>query len=76
MRTLIRLAAAGGLILTALLVPAPEARADVASAVSSAVAQSDRGLPAVVRSAVADTYRLRGAATAIDAAALGCARLR
>ena len=59
MRTLIRLAAAGGLILTALLVPAPEARADVASAVSSAVAQSDRGLPAVVRSAVADTYRAR-----------------
>lgn len=26
--------------------------------------------------AIADTYRLRGAATAIDAAALGCARLR
>lgn len=25
---------------------------------------------------IADTYRLRGAATAIDAAALGCARLR
>jgi len=25
--------------------------------------------------AIADTYRLRGAATAIDAAALGCARL-
>lgn len=27
-------------------------------------------------SAIADTYRLRGAATAIDAAALGCAKLR
>lgn len=27
-------------------------------------------------SAIADTYRLRGAATAIDAAALGCASLR
>lgn len=26
--------------------------------------------------AIADTYRLRGAATAIDAAALGCARVR
>lgn len=26
--------------------------------------------------AIADTYRLRGAATAIDAAALGCAKLR
>ncbi|MDZ3833395.1 MAG: hypothetical protein U0S50_16505 [Sphingopyxis sp.] len=26
--------------------------------------------------AIADTYRLRGAATAIDAAALGCARIR
>ena len=26
--------------------------------------------------AIADTYRLRGAATAIDAAALGCASIR
>jgi hypothetical protein len=30
----------------------------------------------VTGGAIADTYRLRGAATAIDAAALGCAKLR
>jgi hypothetical protein len=53
-------------------------------------ARMDAGIIAAMRSApsmsvesvstrggaIADTYRLRGAATAIDAAALGCARLR
>ncbi len=56
---------------------ASDARMDAAivaamrSAPSMSVASSTSG-----GRAIADTYRLRGAATAIDAAALGCARLR
>ncbi len=56
---------------------APDARADAAivaamrSATSMAIASRDAS-----GRAFTDAYRLRGAATAIDAAALGCARRR
>jgi hypothetical protein len=56
---------------------APDARADAAivavmrSATSMAIASRDAD-----GRAFTDAYRLRGAATAIDAAALGCARRR
>lgn len=56
---------------------APDRRADAAivAAMRSATSMS---LSARARTGAgfADTYRLRGAATAIDAAALGCGRLR
>lgn len=56
---------------------ARDARADAAiiAAMRSAGSMSVQTQGANGR-AFADTYRLRGAATAIDAAALGCARLR
>ncbi|HKY81157.1 MAG TPA: hypothetical protein VJM09_06760 [Sphingobium sp.] len=56
---------------------APDPRADAAiiAAMRSASSMSVQTQGANGR-AFADTYTLRGAATAIDAAALGCARLR
>jgi hypothetical protein len=56
---------------------APDARADAAiiAAMRSAASMSVQTRDARGRG-FADTYALRGAATAIDAAALGCARLR
>ncbi|WP_340265832.1 hypothetical protein [Sphingobium mellinum] len=56
---------------------APDARGDAAiiAAMRSASSMSVQTEDANGR-AFADTYTLRGAATAIDAAALGCARLR
>ncbi|KKW94098.1 hypothetical protein CAF53_10800 [Sphingobium sp. LB126] len=56
---------------------APDARADAAiiAAMRSAGSMSVQTRDARGRG-FADTYALRGAATAIDAAALGCARLR
>ena len=56
---------------------ASDARMDAAivAAMRSAPSMSVESGTATGR-AIADTYRLRGAATAIDAAALGCARLR
>ena len=56
---------------------APDPRADAAiiAAMRSASSMSVQTQGANGRG-FADTYRLRGAATAIDAAALGCARLR
>lgn len=56
---------------------APDPRADAAiiAAMRSASSMSVQTSAANGR-AFADTYTLRGAATAIDAAALGCARLR
>ena len=56
---------------------APDQRADAAiiAAMRSAGSMSVQTGSAKGR-AFADTYTLRGAATAIDAAALGCARLR
>lgn len=56
---------------------ASDARMDAAivAAMRSAPSMSIESATAAGR-AIADTYRLRGAATAIDAAALGCARLR
>lgn len=56
---------------------APDARADAAiiAAMRSARSMSIQTSDARGR-AFADTYALRGAATAIDAAALGCARMR
>ncbi|HEX7877187.1 MAG TPA: hypothetical protein VF489_11455 [Sphingobium sp.] len=56
---------------------APDPRADAAiiAAMRSASSMSIQTESANGR-AFADTYTLRGAATAIDAAALGCARLR
>lgn len=56
---------------------APDARGDAAiiAAMRSASSMSVQTEDASGR-AFADTYTLRGAATAIDAAALGCARLR
>ncbi|WP_375195125.1 hypothetical protein [Sphingobium sp.] len=56
---------------------APDARADAAiiAAMRSATSMSVQTRDARGRG-FADTYALRGAATAIDAAALGCARLR
>lgn len=56
---------------------APDARADAAiiAAMRSATSMSVQTRDARGRG-FADTYALRGAATAIDAAALGCARVR
>ncbi|MFB9059638.1 MULTISPECIES: hypothetical protein [Sphingobium] len=56
---------------------APDARADAAivAAMRSATSMSVQTRDARGRG-FADTYMLRGAATAIDAAALGCARIR
>ena len=56
---------------------APDPRADAAiiAAMRSAASMSVQTQGSNGR-AFADTYTLRGAATAIDAAALGCARLR
>ncbi|WP_176597876.1 MULTISPECIES: hypothetical protein [Sphingobium] len=56
---------------------APDARTDAAiiAAMRSATSMSVQTRDARGRG-FADTYALRGAATAIDAAALGCARLR
>ncbi|MET0370853.1 MAG: hypothetical protein ABW039_05685 [Sphingobium sp.] len=56
---------------------APDARGDAAivAAIRSGVAMSVQTTSAA-GGGFADTYALRGAATAIDAAALGCARLR
>lgn len=56
---------------------APDARgdADIIAAMRSANSMSVQSTDARGR-AFADTYALRGAATAIDAAALGCAKLR
>jgi hypothetical protein len=56
---------------------APDARADAAivAAMRSATSMSVQTRDSRGRG-FADTYVLRGAATAIDAAALGCARLR
>jgi len=56
---------------------AQDARADAAiiAAMRSAASMSVQ-TRAANKQAFADTYRLRGAATAIDAAALGCARMR
>lgn len=55
----------------------PDARADAAivAAMRSSASMSVQTIDAQGR-AFADSYALRGAATAIDAAALGCARLR
>lgn len=56
---------------------APDARGDaqIVAAMRSASSMSVAGVGADGRG-FADSYALRGAATAIDAAALGCARLR
>lgn len=56
---------------------AGDARMDAAiiAAMRAAPSMSVEGRSAT-GGAIADTYRLRGAATAIDAAALGCASLR
>ena len=56
---------------------ASDARMDAAiiAAMRSAPSMSVESSTATGR-AIADTYRLRGAATAIDAAALGCANIR
>ncbi len=56
---------------------ASDARMDAAiiAAMRSAPSMSVESSAATGR-AIADTYRLRGAATAIDAAALGCATIR
>ncbi|BAV65411.1 hypothetical protein SCLO_1023710 [Sphingobium cloacae] len=56
---------------------APDARGDAAivAAMRSATSMSVQSTDTRGR-AFADTYALRGAATAIDAAALGCAKLR
>ena len=56
---------------------ASDARMDAAivAAMRSAPSMSVESR-ATTGGAIADTYRLRGAATAIDAAALGCAKLR
>ncbi|EQB33341.1 hypothetical protein [Sphingobium ummariense] len=56
---------------------APDARADAAivAAIRSSTGMSVQATAADGRS-FTDSYALRGAATAIDAAALGCARLR
>lgn len=56
---------------------ASDARMDAAiiAAMRSAPSMSIEGR-STSGGAIADTYRLRGAATAIDAAALGCARIR
>ena len=53
----------------------PRADAAIIAAMRSASSMSVQTRGANGRG-FADTYRLRGAATAIDAAALGCARLR
>ena len=57
---------------------APDARADAAivAAMRSGSSMSIATRAARNGRAFADSYRLRGAATAIDAAALACARLR
>ena len=53
----------------------PRMDAAIVAAMRSAPSMSvESGTP--TGGAIADTYRLRGAATAIDAAALGCAKLR
>lgn len=53
----------------------PRMDAAIIAAIRSAPSMSVEST-AASGGAIADTYRLRGAATAIDAAALGCARLR
>lgn len=53
----------------------PRMDAAIVAAMRSAPSMSVVSNTATGRS-IADTYRLRGAATAIDAAALGCAKLR
>lgn len=53
----------------------PRMDAAIVAAMRSAPSMSVESGTATGR-AIADTYRLRGAATAIDAAALGCAKLR
>jgi len=53
----------------------PRMDAAIVAAMRSAPSMSVESSTATGR-VIADTYRLRGAATAIDAAALGCARLR
>ena len=53
----------------------PRMDAAIVAAMRSAPSMSVESSAANGR-AIADTYRLRGAATAIDAAALGCAKLR
>lgn len=55
--------------------PDPRADAQIIAAMRSAGSMSVETIGADGR-AFADSYALRGAATAIDAAALGCARLR
>lgn len=55
--------------------PDPRADAAIVAAIRSARAMRIRGT-ATNGGRFADTYRLKGAATAIDAAALGCARGR
>ena len=55
--------------------PDPRADAAIVAAMRSASSMSVQ-TEGVNKRAFADTYTLRGAATAIDAAALGCARLR
>lgn len=55
--------------------PDPRGDAAIVAAMRSASSMSVQTEDATGR-AFADTYTLRGAATAIDAAALGCARLR
>lgn len=53
----------------------PRMDAAIVAAMRSALSMSIESGTAT-GGAIADTYRLRGAATAIDAAALGCAKLR
>lgn len=53
----------------------PRMDAAIVAAMRSAPSMSVESSAEAGRS-IADTYRLRGAATAIDAAALGCAKLR
>ncbi len=55
--------------------PSPAADAAIVAAIRSARAMSVRGV-STGGGRFADSYRLSGAATAIDAAALGCARNR
>lgn len=55
---------------------APDARADAAIVAAMRSGRSMSIASVSVTGAFADTYRLKGAATAIDAAALGCARGR
>ena len=64
-----------GVPLSTLMLGADRIAATIAASMRAAPSMSvECGTPD--GRAIADTYRLRGAATAIDAAALGCARLR